>query len=223
LQSTGTYNKTDHDNSYLFNNGMKLGIKKKKISLNSTNSWIYGMQQKRLTNNDFVSTLDFDLYKLAPHAYYWGLANYTSNFSLKINNQLQLGGGLAYNVIDRKRFQFNISDGIIWENSDIFLNDTVRDIYSTWRNSFRLQLKYSAGILSVNGTSFIQNSLEFKNDYIFKADLELDIKILRWLSLAAGYTYNHFTRTNKENTLFTYGITIEKYFSLFLIIHAGLL
>src|ERR1700740_1743703 len=121
--ATGTLNKTNTSHSYVLNNVVKFGIREKAISLNSYNSWAYGEQQKQLTNNDFNSTLDFNLYKAPPHFYYWGLATYLSSYSLKVNSQYQGGAGLAYNIIDRKKVRLNISDGILYEQSDIFLKD----------------------------------------------------------------------------------------------------
>src|SRR3712207_3470117 len=74
--STGIINKTNDGSSYILTNALRFNINKKNIRLNSTNSWMYGEQlQKRLTNNDFTSTLDFNLFHLhkkLPDFYYWG-------------------------------------------------------------------------------------------------------------------------------------------------------
>lgn len=212
IAATGTYNKTNSSSAYLFNNGIKFGIRKKSISLNSTNTWMYGAQQNVITNNDVNATLDFNVYKLAPHAYYWGLANYTSSVSLKINNQYQAGAGIAYNIVDKKTAQLNVSDGLIYENSDITLTDSARDIYSTGRNSLRLMCRLESGILAINATGFLQNSLWNNNDYIIKVNAGLSVKVKKWLSFTVAYNYNRFNRTAQENTLFTYGLTIDKYY-----------
>src|SRR3954462_4453 len=87
--STGIINKTNNGDSYVLTNGLKFNISKKNIRLNSTSSWIYGEQQKSLTNNDFISALDFNLSRPGSKFYYWGLANYEKSFSLKINNRIQ--------------------------------------------------------------------------------------------------------------------------------------
>jgi hypothetical protein len=62
--SAGSINTTEENDAYLLNNALRLGIRKKTISLNFNNNWIYGKQNQQLTNNDFSSTLDFNLYKL---------------------------------------------------------------------------------------------------------------------------------------------------------------
>lgn len=73
--STGNINKTNDGTSYLLNNNFRYSISKKSISLNTTNSWMYGKQLGNLTNNDFFSGLDFNLYKTQYNFYYrdWGV------------------------------------------------------------------------------------------------------------------------------------------------------
>src|SRR5687768_10957836 len=72
--STGLINRTNTGSSYLLTNTLRFNVVKKSFSFNSSSSWMYGEQNKNLTNNDFSSTLDFNLYKTLPHFYYWGLA-----------------------------------------------------------------------------------------------------------------------------------------------------
>jgi Protein of unknown function, DUF481 len=213
LTSTGTFNKTTTSSSYLVNNMAKFGARKKALAFNSTNTWLYGRQGNALTNNDFSSVCDWDLYKTFPHFYYWGLLTYNSTYSLKINNQLQAGIGGAYNVVDKKMLTVNISDGIIYDYSDLILGEGQREIYGTPRNSFRLRIKYTIkDRLVFSGTGYLQNSLMDQNDYIIKSDVNLSIKLNKWLSFTTAYGYNQVTRTKSESWLLTYGITVERYF-----------
>lgn len=211
--STGSYNRTNSSSAYLLNNGIKLGARKKSLALNSTNKWLYGRQNNVLTNNDVSSAWDLNLYKTLPHFYYWGLFTYNTSYSLKINHQLQAGLGVAYNFFDTKKITVNISDGIIYDYSDIILSDGVREIYGTPRNSFRLQVKANIKDRFVfNGNGFLQNSLEDAEDYIIKSDISLSVKLKKWLSITSAFSYNEMSRTKKSNLLLTYGVTIEKYF-----------
>ncbi len=212
IASSGTVNQTNNTRNYLLNNGLKLGIRKKKISLNSTNTWVYGEQQKLLTNNDYNSTLDFNIYT-RPHFFYWGLGTYTASYSLKVNSQYQAGAGAAYNVVDKKDVHLNISDGILYESSDITLTDSSRDKYQTFRNSFRLVFRLNIkDMIAFNTTNFLQSSLKDENDYIIKSNITLGFKLRKWLTLNTAYTYNRYNRTARENTLISYGLTIEQYF-----------
>jgi hypothetical protein len=91
--------------------------------------------------------------------------------------------------------------------------DPVHDVYNTYRNSFRVVFKWTIhNILVLNGSNFVQNSLSNGKDYILKSNLGLSVKLKKWLSLTTAFTYNKFSRTGRENLLFNYGLTIEKYF-----------
>ena len=213
LTSTGTYNKTRTASSYLFNNSLKFGARRKDLTLNSTNTWLYGEQDRAHTNNDFSSLWDWDLRKTFPHFYYWGLLSYTTAYSLKVFNELQAGLGVAYNVVDKEQLKVNLSDGIIYDYSDLIDSEGDRRVYGTPRNSFRLQVRWNIrDRLSFGGTAFLQNSLSDQNDYIIRSDVHLSVKLRKWLSLTAACSYNEMTFTRSETWLTTYGITIERYF-----------
>ncbi len=213
ITSTGTFNKTNTNSSYLFNNMLKVSAKRKDVTLNSTNKWLYGQQNKELTNNDLSSSWDVDLRKTFRHFNYWGLFNYNSIYSLKINNQLQAGVGGAYNIIDKEQFTVNLSDGVIYDYSDLILPNGDRDVYGTPRNSFRLVIKWNIkNRLTFNGNGFLQNSFQYKNDYIIRSDISATLKLKKWLSLTSAFSYNKMSRTHASNLILTYGIIIENYF-----------
>lgn len=211
--STGSINKTQNNNAYLLNNSLKFGVQKKRITANLSGSWIYGKQNSKLSNNDFSTALDFNWHSSLPRLYYWGLANYNTSVSLKINNQLLTGLGVAYNLIDRPNQKLNISDGILFDKSDLLLTGDIREIYSTFRNSFRLWFKFTMWeLVTLESTSFIQHSLNHPDDYILRSANGLSIKLNNWLSFNTSYNYNRIDRTKRENMLLSYGLKIDKYF-----------
>lgn len=213
FNGTGSVNRARDGNAYLLNNGLRFELKKKSIALNATNNWVYGKSNGDLTNNDFSSTIDFNLYKAIPHAYYWGLASYNTSYSLKINKQLLAGGGIAYSVYDRTNAYLNLSDGILYDLSDINTSDTTREVYHTYRNSFRVQFRFVINnLITLDGSNFLQNSLTRKGDYILKSSVGIGFKLSNWLTLTSALTYNKISRTQSENLLLTYGLKVERYF-----------
>jgi len=209
VTSTGSINKTTDGRSYLLNNGINFGIKKKDIVLTSTNTYVYGRQNNTLTNNDFSSSLFFNLYKTLPHFYYWGLLNYNTSYSLKINNQFLGGLGAAYSIVDTKNTYINFSDGILYDKSNLLTNLD----YDTYRNSFRLNFHFAFNDLVVlDGSNFLQSSLSDGNDYIIKSTTSVSVKLRKWISLTTSLNYNKMNITRSENLLFTYGLTLDKYF-----------
>lgn len=210
--SSGSINKTRDGSAYLLNNGFRFGVKKETFSLNFNNSWIYGRQQDNLTNNDFSTSLDFNLFQ-SPKFYYWGLANYNTSYSLKVNNQLLAGVGVAYNFLNSENAYLNVSNGVLYDLSDLQLNDTTQQIYHTYRNSLRLAFRFNIHkLVVVESSTFLQNSFDYKADYIIRSTNSLSFKLNPWLSLTTALAYNRQNRTQSENLLFTYGLTLEKYF-----------
>ena len=211
--STGSVNKARDGSSYLLNNSLRFEVKKKSIALNASNNWVYGRSNNALTNNDYSSTIDFNLYKAIPHAYYWGLANYNTSYSLKINSQLLAGGGIAYSILDKPNAYLNISDGILYDLSDINTSDSTRELYHTYRNSLRLQFHFLINnLVTIDSGSFLQNSLTRNNDFIIRSTFGLGFKLNNWLNLNGSLSYNKVSRTQSENLLMTYGLRVEKFF-----------
>ncbi len=213
LSSTGTFNKTNTSSSGLLNNGLTFSARKKAVKYNFHTKWLFGRQDGELTNNDLSSALDMNIYKTFPHFYYWGLLNYVSSYSLRIRQQLQAGGGVAYNVIDRKTTLLNISDGFIYDYSDIILKDSSREQYGTVRNSLRVQVKKEIRERFIfSWTAFYQPSLQYKEDYIVRSEASCGVRLKKWLSIQSACHYNTISRTGKTNLFITYGLTLENYF-----------
>ncbi len=209
LSSAGSINRTNEDKAYLLNNSMSFGIKKKSVVLNSSSSWLYGKQNGSLSNNDFSSTLNFNLYKTLPHFYYWGLLNYNTSYSLKIKNQLLAGGGIAYSIMDRENAYINLSDGVLFDQSSLLQGEN----YHTFRNSLRLQYHFVfKQLITLDGNHFLQSAFSRSNDHIIRSNTTLGLKIKKWISLTTALNYNKLTVTNRENLNFTYGLALDKYF-----------
>lgn len=210
----GNINKTAAGTNYLFNNGAKFSIQKDRLAFNTNNNWLYGENSGKLISNDFISSTDFNLYYSPQSRFnYWGLANYTSSFSLKINSQFQGGAGVAYKLISSELMMLRLSDGLLFESSNIVLNDSVNKTYNTIRNSLRLQFRYKfKKLLSFESAAFWQPSITYTNDYIININAGLNVKLLHWLSFTSKINYINISRTQRENMLITYGIVMEKYF-----------
>ena len=87
--ASGNINRTSTSAAYLLTNEARFSTKKKRITTNSSARWLYGEIDNKLSNNDFITTHDFNRFNQKGNFYYWGLANYTTSYSLRIY------GGLA--------------------------------------------------------------------------------------------------------------------------------
>jgi hypothetical protein len=211
--STGLVNKTNEQDSYLFNNSLRFSFYKKNVSVNTLNSWIYGNQNHELSNNDFLSVLDFDLFKTKKHLYFWGLINYEKSYSLKIDNRFQGGGGLGYYLLDRDDFIIQVSDGLLYEKSNLVAQEGLNNDYETMRNSFRLKFRFTFhNRFTLEGVDFLQHSLSDKHDYNIKSSTHLSVKIWKLVNFTIAANYNKLNLTSRENFLMTFGLSLEKYF-----------
>jgi len=211
--ATGIINRTDAARSFVVNNVLSFNISRKNVSFNSSGAYVYGKQDGKLTNNDLIAGFNFDLFKATRKWYYWGLANYTSSYSLNINNQFQTGIGPGYNFINKGNAELVISDGILFEASDLRIDNAHRETYNTFRNSLRIKHRWVINnMLSWDGMHFWQPSLSHFDDYILKLSTGLNLRLRKWLSISSALTYNKITRTRRENLLITFGLTVENYF-----------
>lgn len=212
LGSTNSINKTDGGSAYLSNNTLRYTLQHRDIQLNFHNNWLYGKQNQALTNNDFSSSLDFNLYKTFPGFYYWGLLNYNTSYSLQVRNQLLAGAGIAYNFYDTDSTYLNISNGLLYDASSLIINEHRTD-YHTIRNSLRLSYRFVIKrLVVVSGNNFWQPSLRDAEDFSIRLNNSIGFKLNEWLSLTGSLAYNRVNLTRRENLLYTYGLNFDYYF-----------
>jgi hypothetical protein len=72
-----------------------------------------------------------------------GLVNFDESYSLKINYRFQSGMGVGYTLVRNPNFDIALSDGFVFETSDLTDPLTGRDIYHTVRNSLRSKYRWS--------------------------------------------------------------------------------
>ena len=100
--STGIINQTKDVSSYVLNNTAAFEINQKKLTFNTAASWIYGKQQKQLSNNDLSAFANLDFLRNTQKLYYWALINSDESYSLKINYRFQSGVGIGYTFVTQQ-------------------------------------------------------------------------------------------------------------------------
>jgi hypothetical protein len=211
---TGNINRTSTGATYLLSNALQFQVNKKKVSLNSSVNHVYGSDPVAKTNDDLLAMLNLDLLKGVQKFYYWALAGYEKSFSLKVKNRLQAGGGVGYVFIDSPKANLELSDGILFETTDLDIPDENGKIsYQTARNSLRLKYRFLiTKIFRFDGVNFYQPALTDGKDYILKLTTNFSIRLYKGLNLTASFNYNRQNITATENLLLTYGLAYEKYF-----------
>jgi hypothetical protein len=212
---TGNLNRTTPGGTtYLLNNVVKFQIDKKKISLNSLVSHIYGKNPAAKTNDDFFAVVNFDVLKGVQKFYYWALTSFEKSFSLKVDSRFQAGAGVGYSFVNTNTSSLEVSDGFLYETSDLGITDKLgRTSYQTVRNSLRLKYRFIIkDIFRFDGLHFYQPSLSDGSDYILKLNTSFSVRLYKWLNFTTAFNYNRQNITATENLLITYGLSLEKYF-----------
>ena len=142
--SSGSVNKTQKGTSYLLTNFIGGTFKKNTTITSVGSSFIYGKQNLIQTNKDFAGFINIDLFKSPQFnkIYYWYLMDYNNSYSLKVFNELQTGVGEAYLFINNKNIKLSFSDGIIFDQSNVVLNNN-KIYHQTYRNSLKLKIHFS--------------------------------------------------------------------------------
>ena len=215
FSGTGNLNRTTPGGTtYLLNNVVKFQIDKKKISLNSLVSHMYGKNPISKTNDDIFAVANLDVLKGVQKFYYWALTSFEKSFSLKVDSRFQAGVGVGYSILNTDKANLEVSDGFLYETSNLAITDKLgRTSYQTVRNSLRLKYRFIIReIFRFDGLHFYQPSLSDGNDYILKLNNSFSVKLYKWLSFTTGFNYNRQNITSTENLLITYGLSLEKYF-----------
>ncbi|WP_207632780.1 DUF481 domain-containing protein [Foetidibacter luteolus] len=206
-------NRTNEQSSFVINNSLGFGVSHRHTAFSSSANWIYGQQNKNLTNNDLLVTANLDVWRKESRISYWALLSYQTSLSLKIDYRLQGGGGISYTILRTPVSSFVISDGLLFEKGNLVDATLGKDMYQTTRNSTRIKYRFNIQErLIVEGIHFYQPSLQDISDYNISSVNTLAVKLRKWLSLTAAANYNKISRTNRENLILTFGVAVEKYF-----------
>lgn len=211
---SGTINQTSEGSVYQLTHTLNYGYKQERMTFNARAGMIFGQSLGNLTNRDFNVGSDINVFwDDAKKWYAWGLGNGINSYSLKINHQFQVGGGLAWNAIDEKHISLNISDGLVYEQSEIISGEGELINYSTLRNSMRINFRYTwKEAITFRTTNYWQPSLTVANDNIITSNTELQIKLWKWVHINSKLQYNMISRTEKENIIFSYGLSLQHRF-----------
>lgn len=213
FSTTGSLNKTSVGDAYLLNNSLGFDVNKQKATLNTGASWVYGQLNNTLTNNDFNASANMDFLKKVSKLYYWALVNFQSSYSLKTKYRFQPGAGLGYRFLNTDDALLTVSDGILFEMADLTNAEFGKQQYQTVRNSLRVKHHFVIGkVITLDGVNFWQPSLTAFKDYNLQFNNSVSFRLKEWLSLTSVLNYNRISRSGSEALLFTFGITLDKYF-----------
>jgi hypothetical protein len=210
---TGNYNQANKVAGFLSSHSVAFGHRSDAWACHLNLKHLYGRQRQELTNNDLTVHFDVNRYAFVPRFYFWGLASYGAVYSLKVHTQFQTGAGAAYDLISTGGIEVNVSDGLLYDYSDVDLSESTRLVRQTPRNSLRLRLRLKAGVHgSLQSAYMLQNSLEHGNDLIHKAETTIMVRIRGQLSARFHVQYCGMSSTDRETLLAVFGLHFSRSF-----------
>lgn len=214
LNLGGSINKTGDGVSYLLQHGLGYQYRHQYDVLNARFKHVFGQSLNTLTNRDYTFGMDYNRFWTPGKIWYtWVLGNYTSSYSLNVLSQWQLGIGLAWNAVDRDDLWLNISDGIIYETGRIVNTELLEENRQTLRNSLRINFGWVwKEKLEFKTVNYWQPSLHQISDYLVNSQTDLKYRFYKGFQLALSLSYNKASMTDKENLVFTYGISWSEKF-----------
>lgn len=222
VAATGSLNKTTSDVINVYNTNIRYGYTIENAEFNASAKWIYGSKTAGLSNNDVILSIDGNrFHKRIKKFNTWVLGSFTSSYSLNIFSQFQAGVGVAYKItfLEKERettektrkhtdaISLRMSNGIIYEQSNVINAESKQELYNVFRNSLRVQLQAQAwDKVELSGTFYWQPVLNNLRDRNIILDIALGFKIANNIKFDTRLGYNYISRTAKENLTLTYGV-----------------
>ncbi|MFY0631315.1 MAG: DUF481 domain-containing protein [Flavobacteriaceae bacterium] len=186
------------------------------------NSYVYQEFGKEKADEDFLS-LNFLYINPTRRFYPLFLGFASTNFRREINARYLYGGGITYQVLNKKKNWLKVSLTGEYEQTNFKRADFNIAAYnnSTSINTFRSTLwvhgKYHVfkNKFILSHEMYVQPSLEESNNFRWRADVALEIPVWKFLNFKINYlrTYESIVIKNQErkDEFLTFGVTLKSY------------
>ena len=184
----------------------------KLLKLSSSPSFIYGQQNKQLTERelfaDFRTTILYE-----KNIYYLAFGSFEQSNLRKINNRFIGAGGVGLKLVQKEKVYVSVTNVLLYEKTDFVMNDKFPD-KNLWRNSTRFFGEYTLAKdkMSISHILFIQPSITEKNfrwngNLIFKYQLSKKISFRSTME----NSYESIVVPGRKNNDFrwTFGVVFE--------------
>lgn len=222
LQLTG-FLQTGNVETLIFRAKSDVSLKLWKNTIFKTqNSYIYQEFGKEKADEDILS-LNFLYFNPERKIYPFVLGFFSTNFRREISSRYLVGGGLTYNILNKKKNWLKASLSLEYENTD-FKNTNFNIVsyngmneINTFRSTIWVNGKYFLfkDKLILTHESFFQPSLEKGDNYRWQADIGIELPVWKYLNFKVNYlrTFESLVVVNqkREDSFLTLGFTLKNY------------
>ena len=183
-----------------------------KFKLSSSPSYIYGNQNKAITERETFADLRAS-YLYEKRFYYLAFTSFEQSNLRKINHRFVGAGGFGLKLVQKKAVYLSVTNVILYERTDFVINEKFPD-RNLWRNSTRIFGEYTLGKgkMSLSHTLYLQPSITEKN-FRWNGNLILRYQVSKNMSFRSTMenSYESIVVPNRENNDFrwTFGVVFE--------------
>ncbi|CAH0997198.1 hypothetical protein EMA8858_03337 [Emticicia aquatica] len=182
------------------------------VKFSSSPSYVYGQQNKALTEREtFVDLRSSMLYE--KRFYYLAFTSFERSNLRKINNRFIGAGGFGFKLVQKKTAYISVTNVLLYEKTDFVVNEKFPD-RNLWRNSTRLfgEYTFDEGKMSLSHTIYVQPSITEKN-FRWNGNLILKYQLSKNVSFRSTIenSYESIVVPGRKNNDFrwTFGVVFE--------------
>lgn len=194
----------------------------KKWVVKTQNSYVYQEFGKEKADADFLS-LNFLYFNPEKKIYPLVLGFLSTNFRREISSRSLLGAGITWQVYKKNKNWLKLSLSSEYEQTNFKNTDFNLDVYdgnseiNTFRATVWVNGKYHLfkNKVILSHESYIQPSLEARNNYRWQADFGLEFPIWKFLNFKINYLHTFesivVADQKREDQFLTFGLTLKSY------------
>lgn len=186
------------------------------------NSYVYQEFGKQKADEDILS-LNFLRFNTKSNVSPLVLGFVSTNYRREIDIRYLFGAGVSFQVYTKNKDWVKFSLTAEYENTEFKKTNFNRDSYdgnqtiNTYRGTFWLSGKYHLfkNKLILSHESYIQPSLERRNNFRWRADISLEFPVWKYLNFKINYldTFESVVIQDQrqEDSVISFGFTIKSY------------
>ena len=193
-----------------------------KAVFKTNNSYVFQEFGKQKADEDVLS-LNFLYLNPEKKIHPFLLGFVSTNFRRRIDLRFLTGGGVTYQIVESKNEWLKVSISGEYEQTDFASSDFNRDEFdgkreiNTFRGTIWISGRYQLFDDKVifSHESYYQPSLEYSNNYRWRADLKLELPIWEFLNFNINYlrTFESVVIENQKqrDEFLTFGFTVKSF------------
>lgn len=194
----------------------------KKWVYKTQNSYIYQEFGKEKADEDILS-LNFLYFNPEKKFYPLILGFFSTNYRREIERRYLLGGGVTYQVINKKDNWLKVAlsseyESTLFNESNFNISDyDEQNNIDTQRGTIWVNGKYNLfkKKMILTHELYYQPSLEESDNYRWQADLGLELPIWKYLNFKINYIHTFesvvISNQKQEDTILTFGFSLKSY------------